>query len=402
VWTWHVPTVVVAGDGALSEWGPLVRSYGRRALVVTDPAVRSGSDVVGNCVRTLAAAGVAADVDTVPTGPPTLEGARRLLDRQRAAGAACIVAIGGGTVLDPAKVAAAATRHPELLDERVWAGGGLIEPNLPLVRRALPMIAVPTTVGTGSEVSPSASIAVGGAKKLLVHAAIRPSVAVLDPAATATTPRPVIVEGAFEILLRTIGQRVVEAGSLPVQDAMVAGLAPSVLADGDLVAGRDGAVLDDEIAARHRLALASAATHASWVLCGRDRFAHRLWYLANEWAPTLGVSKVAATAALALPYLSALEGGSLAGPTGATNATTVATALFGRGARLSEGIAGVIDRWRLPRSLSGLGADSAIADDVCRRTWAAWGPPSPALAGLQPIDIAALYQAALEPAVQGP
>jgi NADP-dependent alcohol dehydrogenase len=397
MWSWHVSTVVVGGDGALDGSGPLVRAYGRRVLVVTDPAVRAGSDLVDQACRVLAAAGLSVEQTDVLSGAPTLDGARWLLGRQRAAGADTIVAIGGGSVLDPAKVAAAASRHAELLDAATWAGGGLVEPDLPVVRRSLPIVAIPTTVGTGSEVSASASIVVDGAKKLLVHPAVRPTVAVLDPNATASAPRRIMVEGAFEIFLRALGQHIGEGGGRPLQDGMAVGLARAVMVDGDLISSRAGAVQADEAAARHRLALASAATHASWALCGRHRFAHRLWYLANEWAPALGVTKVAATAALAGPYLDALQTGSLPGAT-AADIGLLADALFGPDVPFAAGVRALMSRWGLPQSLAGLGARPTTVDDVCRQTWQAWGPPSPALAGLTAIDIAALYRAALKTA----
>ncbi len=244
---------------------------------------------------------------------PTITGIRALTDVVRDQGADLVVAVGGGSVMDSAKMAALAVRQPSILCDGWEDPGGLLVPTLRASRRALPCIAAPATIGTGSEVSPSASVRTADTKKLLVHAGLRPTVAVLDPAATATTPRSLIVEGALEILLRAIGPLVGESDAEPFSDGVAAAVARQVIHDGGVASTRQGASDGEEIAARHRLALASAHTHTGWLLAGRDSFGHKLWYLANETAVALGVTKMQATAALLPAYLHYLGRGRFPG-----------------------------------------------------------------------------------------
>ncbi len=405
-WTWHVPTAVVAGDGALDGLGDAVRSRwprARTALVVADAGVATATPLVGRCRAALDGVGMSTEV-VEHRGVPTLEQARGLLARAREAAPDLVVAVGGGSVLDLAKVAVAAWGDPAVVTSAGRPRGGLVTPTTGADRGVAadptpPLVAVPTTVGTGSEVSTVACLLAGERKKLWVHPSLRPAVAVVDPEATRHTPRPVVVEGALEVLLRLVGPLVGEAAARPVQDALALAVAREVVRDGDLVARSSSEGTrrpdDEEVAARHRLALASVSTHATFSSAGRDPFAHRLWYLANEASTLLTTTKMAVTSALLVPYVQAVEHGRLPGVGHPRRVAAVAGELCT--GPLSRWLADLRTRWGLPGSLRELGADEAHLAVLTDLTWRSWGPPLPALGRMRRHHLTALYAAALDP-----
>jgi alcohol dehydrogenase class IV len=312
---WHVPTIVVGGPDAIDRAAPLIAGRCPSVLVAVDPApaCRRVGDLV---VAALGRAGVRTSVRTVPA-QATVAAARALAEDLAAAGGG-IVAVGGGAVLDVAKVAAGAVRNPDRLAPDTWRGTSAVV-HAPAGRPSVPCIAVPTTVGTGSEVSavavldatdPGTATASGiRAAKLLVDPTIRPAVAVLDPRQVAGLPRPARLAGALEIVLRTLGPTLGTPARLPLGDGLATALAGTVVAAGHRVAAAGDDT--DETGDTTLLALASAHTHVGWTGTGRDPCAHRLWYLAHAVVQGAPVTKMAATAALLPTYLRWLRAGRL-------------------------------------------------------------------------------------------
>ncbi len=394
-WSWQVTTIVVAGDEATAEGARLAAGFGRRALLVTDPGIRRGTGLVERWCSALAANGVAVRVQDIDGGTPTLTGVSLLTDVLRADGADLVVAVGGGSVMDSAKVAALAVRHPAILAGGWDDPGGLLMPELRATRRALPSIVAPATIGTGSEVSPSASVRTASTKKLVIHTGLRPTLAVLDPASTATTPRRLVVEGALEVLLRVIGPLVgSESSPEPFSDGVAAAVARQVVHDGDVVVRGDGVASGDEIAARHRLALASAHTHTGWLLAGRDSFGHKLWYLANETAVALGVTKMQATSALLPTYLDYLGRGRIPG-TSTLRLDEMARLLSVAPGDLPAVADRLLSRRGLPRCLTEIGAEPAMAACLAALTDRGWGPPHRSLRGFDAALLEEFYSAAM-------
>ncbi len=113
-----------------------------------------------------------------------------------AAPAGVIVALGGGSVIDAAKVLAAAGGDFRAVRDHLLTG-------VPLDRqRILPVLAVPTTAGTGSEVTSWATVwdAAGGRKYSLAHAGLYPEAAIVDPALTLAAPRDLTLATGLDAL----------------------------------------------------------------------------------------------------------------------------------------------------------------------------------------------------------
>ncbi len=132
-----------------------------------------------------------------------------------------IVAVGGGSVLDAAKAMRLLAEHPELsirelslpfLDARKRVA------RYPTPQHSMKLAAVPTTAGTGSEVSPAAVINVGGRKVTLVDYSLVPDVAVIDPTLSASMPPVVTADTGIDALTHAL-EAAVSVFASPYTDA---------------------------------------------------------------------------------------------------------------------------------------------------------------------------------------
>lgn len=168
--------------GALAQLPRILKGLGvSRPLVVTDAGLKANG-LLERLVAALGAApaGVFADTPANPTEAETIRAAAAY----RAAGADGIVALGGGSSMDLAKGMGILAAH-----EPPLARYGASERGMRLITKLPPLIAVPTTAGTGSEVSPGAVIILeNGRKETFVSPFLVPSAAVCDPELTLGLP----------------------------------------------------------------------------------------------------------------------------------------------------------------------------------------------------------------------
>lgn len=171
------PTRIVFGAGASSDVGVELGSLGRaRALVVTDRSLSEKTDVAARVERSLGKACVGVFRDVPPDSGVHVVDAGAELGRSLAADA--IVSVGGGSVIDTAKgIAILLTEGGSLMDYQGFQV---------LTRRQTVHIAIPTTAGTGSEVTYAAVIKDHENKRKLLFADhhIIPDIAILDPTLT--------------------------------------------------------------------------------------------------------------------------------------------------------------------------------------------------------------------------
>ena len=188
---------IVFGEGAVREVAPAAAAMGRRALLVTGAHPERAAAIVA----ALEAAGVACVPLTVP-GEPTVELVR---DGARfARGEACdlVIAMGGGSALDAGKALAALIANTgDPLDYLEVVGRGQ-----PLERASAPFIAVPTTAGTGTEVTRNAVLASPEhrVKASLRSASMLPRLAVVDPELTWELPPAVTASTGLDALTQLI------------------------------------------------------------------------------------------------------------------------------------------------------------------------------------------------------
>ena len=192
--TWEFATAgrILFGPGARRQLRETASLLGRRPLLATG---RHAADL--DLVRDLGAAAT-----FIVEGEPTVEAMRAavaLFTRERCD---LVVGIGGGSVLDAAKaVAALATNSGEPLDYLEVIGLGR-----PLEAAPVPCIAVPTTAGTGSEVTRNAVLGSPGhgVKASLRHPAMLPRLAIVDPELTLTLPAAVTVSTGLDALTQLV------------------------------------------------------------------------------------------------------------------------------------------------------------------------------------------------------
>jgi alcohol dehydrogenase class IV len=188
---------VVFEPGAVERLGDLARPVaGARCLVVTDPGLRK----LGLCESGLAAleaAGVEVTVFDRVEADPSLGTLMACVEAGRAAGVTGVIGFGGGSSMDVAKIAALLLGSGEDL-ESAWGVGNARGPRLPL-------ILIPTTAGTGSEVTPVAIITVGESEKRGVSSpVILPDIALLDPELTLGLPAPITAATGVDAMVHAI------------------------------------------------------------------------------------------------------------------------------------------------------------------------------------------------------
>lgn len=191
-----LPTSVVFGPGKVEVLpAELSRSGFGRAAIVTDKSIE-GAGILDEPVTSLRQGGVELRVFTKVRANPHVESVKECLRFLRDYRPDCIIAIGGGSSLDTAKVAGVCYAN-ELNDvERVQQEKEL--------KRSLPVIAGPTTAGTGSEVNYWAVIAAGNEKLSIGNPAMSPYMAIIDPELTLTLPPKLTLWTGLDALTHAI------------------------------------------------------------------------------------------------------------------------------------------------------------------------------------------------------
>ncbi|TNC27698.1 hydroxyacid-oxoacid transhydrogenase [Amycolatopsis alkalitolerans] len=202
VFTWAAPPLKF-GHGAIDEIGAEVAAMGAKsALVLTDPGVR-GTGFPDRVREGLLGAGLKAEVFDRVAVEPTDRSIAEAVAFAREREWDCFVAVGGGSAIDTAKAVNLLTTHPgDLLDFVTPPIGAGKAPWLPLK----PLIAVPTTAGTGSE---STTICVVDLLDLhlkagVSHPKLRPSLAVVDPVTTMSLPPQVTAASGMDVLCHAL------------------------------------------------------------------------------------------------------------------------------------------------------------------------------------------------------
>lgn len=167
----------------------------RSALVITSAPIARLADEL--CTQ-LREAGVSAVLWLGPDGEPTRADFARALKEADEISADFVIGLGGGSAMDVAKLVAALNGSDQTFDEVV--GSDLLK------SRALPLACIPTTAGTGSEVTPIAILEDEDAqlKKGVVSRYLVPDFAYLDPRLTVTMPRKVTASTGLDALTHCI------------------------------------------------------------------------------------------------------------------------------------------------------------------------------------------------------
>ena len=189
---------IIFGDGSASQLPQLARDLGSRPLLVTDSFQPAP---VGELVDALQDAGLPSTRFTV-AGEPTVELIDAAKDLALRAGCDMVISIGGGSVIDSGKACAALIPNQgEVIDYLEVIGAGR-----KLGAAPLPFIALPTTAGTGAEVTKNAVL---GSKAHRVKVSLRDNrmiadIALVDPALTHSLPPAVTASTGMDALTQVL------------------------------------------------------------------------------------------------------------------------------------------------------------------------------------------------------
>ena len=195
--TFNTTPSIVVEPGAARRLGAIVGSQlGRSPLLVTDPGLRR-LGLADPAIASLEAAGLSLTVFDAVEADPSRATLERAVTAGRACGATGVVGFGGGSSLDVAKLAALLCGSIEALDD-AWGVGNARGPRLPLCL-------VPTTAGTGSEVTPVSIITVGAEEKRGVSSpVILPDIAILDAELTLGLPPDITAATGIDAMVHAI------------------------------------------------------------------------------------------------------------------------------------------------------------------------------------------------------
>jgi choline dehydrogenase len=241
----HLPVRVRFGDGVALEL-PAIVGDARRALVVVDDGLEQVNPAVAAALTALADAGV--ELVRCPKAPGEPHGADvdAAAAGLRASGAGVVVAIGGGSVIDTAKAA-------RLCAQRDMSFAAFLDSDRDIPPAGVPLIALPTTAGTGSEVSGGAVVTDdrSGTKAGIASPNLRADHALVDPVLTHSTPPATTAFSGVDAIAQAIAGMVARTRT-PIGDA-IALEAIRLGARALVPAHRDGS----DAAARSEMACAS-------------------------------------------------------------------------------------------------------------------------------------------------
>lgn len=231
---------MVVGPGSVEVLGDLgehLGPVGKGSLVVADAAVVA-SGFVGSCLAALGSN--PAVVHVVPPHEPTVASVDEAADVVRRHRPGVVIAVGGGSALDTAKQAAAVAGAGHSIDH--YALG-----RHPLPATGPPVVAVPTTAGTGAEVTRTCVVTSAAGHKLWTWGAeLLPRLVVLDPVATVTMPAAVTAATGLDAFVHAVeavtGRRTSSDVAAPALEALrfVVDHLPSAVTDGTDLSARQG------------------------------------------------------------------------------------------------------------------------------------------------------------------
>ena len=217
---WSYPTRILFGAGSVKACGAEARALGLdRVLLVTDPGVLQAG--LHQAVEaSLTASGISFEIFSQLSSNPSeaeVEAGAAAYQRSGARGA---LALGGGAPMDVAKLIVVRSRvsngWAELDDNK--GGDKLIPRDLP------PVLTIPTTAGTGSEIGRAAVLTVKstGSKTVVFHPAMLPRVAILDPELTLSLPKAATAATGFDALTHCL-EAYLAKGDHPIADSVALG-----------------------------------------------------------------------------------------------------------------------------------------------------------------------------------
>jgi alcohol dehydrogenase class IV len=207
-----VPEKIIFGKGSLARLGQLVSGFGNRALLV-----HGKSPERAHSIEELLAKSEIKTCRYSVQNEPTIEEVAKGVEEARTKEVTLVIGVGGGSVIDAAKaISGLATNSGDILDYLEVIGRGN-----PLTKAGLPSVAIPTTAGTGAEVTKNAVLA---SPEYQIKVSLRspfllPRIALVDPELTYSLPSSVTIATGLDALTQLI-EPFVSVRANPVTDGL--------------------------------------------------------------------------------------------------------------------------------------------------------------------------------------
>ena len=278
---YFLPTKLAFGFGALDEIGAEAKALGgNRALLVTDRVmVKTG--IAKKVEESLE--GVSCDIFDEVEAEPRIEVAQAVADRVRGARYDIVVGVGGGSSMDMAKVASGLATNEG--PAKSFVGNNLF------TKKPLPSIMVPTTAGTGAELTVTSMVTVDGHKQWINSSLLLPSAAVVDPELTMSMPPGVTAATGMDALCHNVEAYLSSAASPITDSAALEGIR--------LIVANLETAFDSGGDRKAREAMSAAALMGGIALQARMVYGHSIGYtIATRFRLPHGVS-----CGVPLPYV---------------------------------------------------------------------------------------------------
>jgi len=236
----RIPAQVLLGAGAAEAVGAEVKRLGgTHAFVLSDPNLKK-IGLIDPIVASISGQGAKVTLYTDIEFEPSVQSIAPAIAAARTAGADLVVGFGGGSTLDTAKAVALLTRNEGGVED--YLGIGLVK------RRGVPSVLVPTTAGTGAEITPNALFYVPAVreKRAVVSPHIIPDVAIVDPLVTLTVPPAVSAATGIDALSHAV-ESFTSLNASPMTDLyaleairLIGAHMRTAVANGKDLAARDG------------------------------------------------------------------------------------------------------------------------------------------------------------------
>jgi len=194
----RIPTELVYGSGAAEKIGEYARYVDANCVLLISDHGLQQTHIIDEALTWLRASGVSAETWLEVEAEPSTDSLRSCISLARESHCDAVVAIGGGSVLDSAKAAAVLLTNECDLEDLLGAEK--------IAKPGLPTILVPTTAGTGAEITPNALFYVPArrAKEAIVSQKIIPDVAIIDPTLTLSCPPALTAASGMDALCHAI------------------------------------------------------------------------------------------------------------------------------------------------------------------------------------------------------
>ncbi len=201
------------GWGSIEKLPECIKMFGSRVLLVADPIlIKTG--VVDKIVAAIKSNGFDYDLYTGIIPEPMLETGETLVAFARNGNYSLVIGIGGGSALDMAKLAAVFTGNSGALKDYLNLSG-----TLKIEKPGLPNILIPTTSGTGAEVTNISVLALENTKDIIMHDYMLADIAIVDPELTLTVPPRVTAATGADALTHAI-EAYISVNANPYSDSL--------------------------------------------------------------------------------------------------------------------------------------------------------------------------------------